>query len=296
MQHSTLTALSPLDGRYANKVGELRPIFSEFGLIKSRVLVEVRWLQMLAAHQDIQEVANLSADANAFLDRIVDDFSPEDAQAVKDIEKVTNHDVKAVEYFLKDQVKDQAELAAVSEFIHFACTSEDINNLSYGLMLKEARDAVLLPQMNAMIAAMQGHAVDMAAMPMLARTHGQPASPTTMGKEWMNVVARLDRQRLQISNVEISGKINGATGNFNAHFVAYPEVDWLATSQAFVESIGLSWNPYTTQIEPHDYIAELNQATSRFNTILIDFCRDIWGYISLGFFKQRVIAGEVGSS
>ena len=296
MQHSVLTSLSPLDGRYANKVGELRPIFSEYGLIKSRVLVEVRWLQMLAAHPDIQEVPKLSAAANAFLDRIVDDCSPEDAQAVKDIEKVTNHDVKAVEYFLKEQVKDQAELVAVSEFIHFACTSEDINNLSYGLMLKEARDGVLLPHVDETIAAMQAMAEDMAALPMLARTHGQPASPTTMGKEWMNVVARLDRQRQQIANVEISGKINGATGNFNAHLVAYPEVDWLATSQAFVESIGLRWNPYTTQIEPHDYIAELNQATSRLNTILIDFCRDIWGYISLGFFKQRVIAGEVGSS
>ncbi len=296
MQHSTLTALSPLDGRYANKVGELRPIFSEFGLIKARVLVEVRWLQMLAAHSDIQEVASLSAEANAFLDAIVDNFSEADAQAVKDIEKTTNHDVKAVEYFLKDQVKDQAELNAVSEFIHFACTSEDINNLSYGLMLKEARDTVLLPALDNTIAKMESMASDMAAMPMLARTHGQPASPTTMGKEWMNVVARLDRQRTQIADVVISGKINGATGNFNAHLIAYPEVDWLNTSKGFVESLGLAWSPYTTQIEPHDYIAELNQATSRFNTIIIDFSRDIWGYISIGFFKQKVIAGEVGSS
>jgi adenylosuccinate lyase len=296
MQHSTLTALSPLDGRYANKVGKLRPIFSEFGLIKARVLVEVRWLQMLAAHSDIQEVASLSAEANAFLDAIVDNFSEADAQAVKDIEKTTNHDVKAVEYFLKDQVKDQVELNAVSEFIHFACTSEDINNLSYGLMLKEARDNVLLPALDNTIAKMESMASDMAAMPMLARTHGQPASPTTMGKEWMNVVARLDRQRAQIADIVISGKINGATGNFNAHLIAYPEVDWLNTSKGFVESLGLAWSPYTTQIEPHDYIAELNQATSRFNTIIIDFSRDIWGYISIGFFKQKVIAGEVGSS
>ncbi|MDQ7002873.1 MAG: adenylosuccinate lyase [Ghiorsea sp.] len=296
MNHSALTALSPLDGRYANKVGDLRPIFSEFGLIKARVLVEVRWLQMLAAHQDIQEVSSLSSEANIFLDAIVDNFSEADAQAVKDIEKTTNHDVKAVEYFLKDKVKDQAELNAVSEFIHFACTSEDINNLSYGLMLKEARDTVLLPTMDKTINTMESMASDMAAMPMLARTHGQPASPTTMGKEWMNVVARLDRQRAQIADVVISGKINGATGNFNAHLIAYPDVDWLNTSKDFVESLGLAWSPYTTQIEPHDYIAELNQATSRFNTIIIDFCRDIWSYISIGFFKQKVIAGEVGSS
>ncbi|WP_038248997.1 adenylosuccinate lyase [Ghiorsea bivora] len=296
MNHSALTALSPLDGRYANKVGDLRPIFSEFGLIKARVLVEVRWLQMLAAHKDIQEVSSLSAEANAFLDAIVDNFSEADAQAVKDIEKTTNHDVKAVEYFLKDKVADQAELNAVSEFIHFACTSEDINNLSYGLMLKEARDTVLLPALDNTIAKMENMASDMAAIPMLARTHGQPASPTTMGKEWMNVVARLDRQRAQITDVVISGKINGATGNFNAHLIAYPEVDWLNTAKGFVESLGLAWSPYTTQIEPHDYIAELNQATSRFNTIIIDFSRDIWGYISMGFFKQKVIAGEVGSS
>jgi len=296
MIHSTLTALSPLDGRYASKVGELRPIFSEFGLIKARVLVEVRWLQMLAAHQDIAEVSSLSDEANAFLDAIVDNFSEDDALRVKKIEATTNHDVKAVEYFLKEKVADQAELNAVSEFIHFACTSEDINNLSYGLMLKEARDTVLLPAMDKTVATMEVMASDMAAMPMLARTHGQPASPTTMGKEWMNVVARLDKQRAQIADVVISGKINGATGNFNAHLVAYPDVDWLNTSKKFVEDLGLSWSPYTTQIEPHDYIAELNHATSRFNTIIIDFSRDIWGYISMGFFKQKVIAGEVGSS
>lgn len=296
MIHSPLTALSPLDGRYASKVADLRPIFSEFGLIRARVLVEVRWLQMLAAHQNIAEVTALSVDANAFLDAIVDNFSEADAQRVKDIEKTTNHDVKAVEYFLKEKVAAQTELSAVSEFIHFACTSEDINNLSYGLMLKEARDNVLLPAIDNTIATIERMASGMAGMAMLARTHGQPASPTTMGKEWMNVVARLDRQRKQMANVEITGKINGATGNFNAHLIAYPDVDWLNTSKKFVESIGLTWNPYTTQIEPHDYIAEFNQATSRFNTILIDFCRDIWGYISLGFFKQIVIAGEVGSS
>jgi len=296
MNHSALTALSPLDGRYASKVSDLRPIFSEFGLIKARVLVEVRWLQMLAAHADIKEVSALSADANAFLNNIIIDFSEKDAQRVKTIESTTNHDVKAVEYFLKEKVADQAELSAVSEFIHFACTSEDINNLSYGLMLKEARDQVMLPAMDKSIALIEKMAMDMAAMPMLARTHGQPASPTTMGKEWMNVVARLDRQRQQIANVVISGKINGATGNFNAHLIAYPDVDWLSTSKSFVESIGLNWNPYTTQIEPHDYIAELNQANSRFNTIILDFCRDIWSYISIGFFKQKVIAGEVGSS
>ncbi|MDQ6989127.1 MAG: adenylosuccinate lyase [Mariprofundaceae bacterium] len=296
MEHTTLTALSPLDGRYANKIGDLRPIFSEFGLIRARVLVEVRWLQMLAEHEGIAEVANLSTAAHAFLDAIVDDFSLADAQEVKDIEKTTNHDVKAVEYFLKNKVAGHAELAAVSEFIHFACTSEDMNNLSYGLMLKEARDVVMLPKIDATIAEMEQQASAMAKMPLLARTHGQPASPTTMGKEWMNVVARLKRQRKQIADVEILGKINGATGNFNAHFVAYPEVDWMRTSQGFVESIGLTWNPYTTQIEPHDYIAELNQANTRLNIILIDFCRDIWGYIALGFFKQRVIAGEVGSS
>lgn len=296
MIHSTLTALSPLDGRYANKVGELRPIFSEFGLIKARVLVEVRWLQMLAAHQGIHEVANLSTEANAFLDDIATNFSIADAERVKTIESTTNHDVKAVEYFLKEKVADHPELAKSAEFFHFACTSEDINNLSYGLMLKEARDTVLLSYIDRTIATIEDMASAMAEMSMLARTHGQPASPSTMGKEWMNVVARLDRQRKQVANVEISGKINGATGNFNAHFVAYPDVDWLATAQSFVESLGLVWNPYTTQIEPHDYIAELNQATSRLNIILIDFCRDIWGYISLGFFKQRVIEGEVGSS
>lgn len=296
MIHSTLTALSPLDGRYANKISELRPIFSEFGLIKARVLVEVRWLQMLAAHQDILEVTSLSAAANSFLDDIVSDFSVADAERVKTIEATTNHDVKAVEYFLKEKVASHHELASIAEFIHFACTSEDINNLAYGLMLKEARDTVLLPAMGKTTALIESMASDMAAMPMLARTHGQPASPSTMGKEWMNVVARLDRQCKHIANVEISGKINGATGNFNAHLITYPDIDWLNTAKNFVESIGLSWNPYTTQIEPHDYIAELNQASSRFNIISIDFCRDIWGYISLGFFKQRVIAGEVGSS
>ena len=296
MQVSPLTALSPLDGRYAGKVGDLRPIFSEYGLIKARVTVEVRWLQMLAANSSIVEVPAFSADANAFLDNIVANFSEADAQRVKDIEATTNHDVKAVEYFLKEQVADHSELAAISEFFHFACTSEDINNLSYALMLKESRDSVLLPELDKLIATMQQLSIDMADVPLLSRTHGQPASPSTMGKEWANVAYRMTRQRKQIAAVEMLGKINGAVGNYNAHMVSYPELDWEAVAKGFVESLGLAWNPYTTQIEPHDYIAELNDAVCRFNTVLIDNCRDVWGYISLGYFKQRVIAGEVGSS
>jgi len=296
MQVSTLTALSPLDGRYAGKISALRPIFSEYGLIKARVTVEVRWFQMLAANKDIHEVPFFSAEATAFLDAIVSGFSEADASRVKGIEATTNHDVKAVEYFLKEKVAGHAELAAVSEFFHFACTSEDINNLSYGLMLNEARETVLLPELDALIATMKSMAVDMASVPLLARTHGQPASPTTVGKEWANVAYRMQRQRKQISEVEILGKINGAVGNYNAHLASYPELDWPAIAKGFVESLGLDFNPYTTQIEPHDYVAELNDAVCRFNTILIDACRDIWGYISLGYFKQKVIAGEVGSS
>jgi len=296
MQVSPLTALSPLDGRYAGKVADLRPIFSEYGLIKARVTVEVRWLQMLAANSGIVEVPSFSTDANTFLDQIVANFSEADAQRVKDIESTTNHDVKAVEYFLKEQVADHVELAAISEFFHFACTSEDINNLSYALMLKEACDSVLLPELEKLIATMQQLAIDMADVPLLSRTHGQPASPSTMGKEWANVAYRMTRQRNQIAAVEMLGKINGAVGNYNAHMVSYPELDWEVIAKDFVESLGLTWNPYTTQIEPHDYIAELNDAVCRFNTVLIDNCRDVWGYISLGYFKQRVIAGEVGSS
>ncbi len=296
MELSLLTALSPVDGRYASKTDELRAYFSEFGLLKYRVVVEVRWLQRLAATPEIAEVPAFSDDANAFLDNIVANFSEADAQRIKDIEKTTNHDVKAVEYFLKEQVAQVAELDAVSEFIHFACTSEDINNLSHGLMLKEARDDVILPYMDKLIAALRELTVEYRAIPMMARTHGQPASPTTMGKEMANVMVRLSRQREQVATVSILGKINGAVGNYNAHLSAYPGTDWHALSEAFVTSLGLSWNAYTTQIEPHDYIAELFDAVARFNTILLDFDRDIWGYIALGHFKQKTVAGEIGSS
>ncbi len=296
MSLSTLTALSPLDGRYAGKVSSLRPIFSEYGLIRARVTVEVRWLQMLAAHEGIAEVPAFSGQAQAFLDAIVAQFDETAAARVKEIEATTNHDVKAVEYYLKERVADCAEVAAVAEFFHFACTSEDINNLSYALMLKQARDEVMLAQMDALIEAVVAGAHAYAEQPLLSRTHGQPASPTTMGKEWANVAYRMRRQRRQLADVEILGKINGAVGNYNAHFAAYPELDWPTMARDFVESLGLDWNPYTTQIEPHDYVAEFNEAVARFNTILIDFCRDIWGYISLGYFRQKVVAGEVGSS
>ncbi len=296
MQISPLTALSPLDGRYAGKTGALRPIFSEYGLIKARVTVEVRWLQMLAENSDIIEVPAFSNEAQALLDGIINDFSEADAHRVKKIEATTNHDVKAVEYLLKEKVAGNTELAAISEFFHFACTSEDINNLSYALMLKEAREDVLIPEMRAMIDAITDGAKLYAEQPLLARTHGQTASPTTMGKEWANVAYRLSRQLKQIESCEILGKINGAVGNYNAHLAAYPDLGWPAIAKGFVESLGIDWNPYTIQIEPHDYIAELNNATARFNTILLDFSRDIWGYISLGYFKQKVVAGEVGSS
>ena len=293
---SPTTALTPLDGRYGSKVKALRPIFSEFGLIKYRSLVEIRWLQGLAQEQNIAEVPEFSAQTNSSLDEIIEKFSVADAQAVKDIEATTNHDVKAVEYFLKDRSASIPEVAAVSEFFHFACTSEDINNLSYALMLNDARKQVVLPTFEEVVAAINSLANDHASLAMLARTHGQPASPTTLGKEMRNVVARLERQIEQIKQVSILGKINGATGNYNAHVVAYPEVDWPLFSKSFVESLGLSWNPLTTQIEPHDYMAELFHAMTRFNTILLDFNRDMWSYISIGYFKQRVIAGEVGSS
>jgi adenylosuccinate lyase len=296
MQLNALTAISPVDGRYGSKTADLRQYFSEFGLIKYRVTVEVRWLQFLAATAGVNEVPSLSADANTILDSIVADFSLADAQRVKDIEATTNHDVKAVEYLLKEKVAEHAELAAISEFIHFACTSEDINNLSHGLMLNDARSQVLLPQCDALLDAIKNLANEHKAIPMMARTHGQPASPTTMGKEMANVYMRLKRQRDQIATVEILGKLNGAVGNYNAHLSAYPDLDWHQLSQQFVTSLGLSWNPFTTQIEPHDYIAELFDAVARFNTILLDFDRDIWGYIALGHFKQRTIAGEIGSS
>ena len=295
MSLSALTALSPIDGRYAGKVDALRPIFSEYGLIRARVEVEVRWLQCLAAHSGILEVPAFSAEANAFLNSIVTDFSEEDAGWIKTTERTTNHDVKAVEYFLKDRVAGVPELAKVNEFIHFACTSEDINNTSHGLMLSAGRK-VLVAEMRKVLEAIKTLARAQADMPMLSRTHGQTASPTTLGKEMANVAYRLERQIVQLEKVEILAKINGAVGNYNAHLSAYPEVDWEANAKAFVESLGLTFNPYTTQIEPHDYIAEFFDAVKRFNTILIDFDRDVWGYISLGYFKQCLKEGEVGSS
>ncbi|MDH5359324.1 MAG: adenylosuccinate lyase [Gammaproteobacteria bacterium] len=296
MELSSLTAISPVDGRYGNKVADLRPIFSEYGLIHHRVLVEVRWLQMLAEHDDIIEVPRLSSSATRLLNDIVENFSEEDAQRVKNIERTTNHDVKAVEYFLKERIAGNDELIKVSEFIHFACTSEDINNLAYGLMLREARTQVLLPMMDEVIDAIQHMAHEHAEQPMMSRTHGQPASPTTVGKEMANVAFRLQRQREQMKMVPLLGKINGAVGNYNAHLSAYPNIDWAGVAQRFINGLGLDWNPYTIQIEPHDYIAELFDAIARFNTVLLDFDRDIWGYISLGYFKQKTIAGEVGSS
>ncbi|WP_048306871.1 adenylosuccinate lyase [Halomonas sp. PR-M31] len=295
MQLSSLTALSPVDGRYGNKTETLREHFSEFGLIRARVTVEVRWLEALAAHEGIQEVPALSSDAQAFLDRLIAEFSVDDAQRIKDIERTTNHDVKAVEYFLKEKIADQSELQAVSEFIHFACTSEDINNLSYALMLKDGLGD-LLPIMQEVVTAIERLAHEHAEQPMLSRTHGQTASPTTLGKEMANVAYRLRRQLKQIQAVEIMGKINGAVGNYNAHLTTYPEIDWQENAGQFVESLGLTFNPYTTQIEPHDYIAELFDAICRFHTILIDFERDVWGYISLGYFKQKTVEGEIGSS
>ncbi|HUL12109.1 MAG TPA: adenylosuccinate lyase [Methylococcaceae bacterium] len=291
-----LTNLSPIDGRYADKVDALRLILSEYGLIRFRVLVEIRWLQALAGETAIVEVPHLSEAANAHLEGILAGFSIDDAERVKEIEKITNHDVKAVEYFLKERAADQPELARVSEFFHFACTSEDINNLAYALMLKEARANVLLSQMGEVIESVKTLAHEYAAQPMLSRTHGQPATPTTMGKEFANVAARLERQCSQLGAVELLGKINGAVGNYNAHVVAYPEVDWERLTRGFVESLGLTFNPYTIQIEPHDYLAEFFHALARFNTVLIDFNRDVWAYISLGYFRQKTVAGEVGSS
>ncbi len=296
MELSTLTAISPVDGRYGDKCADLRLIFSEFGLIRHRVAVEVRWLQALARHPGITEVPELGEHANNILNDIVENFSEEDARRVKNIERTTNHDVKAVEYFLKEKVAGNTELEAISEFIHFACTSEDINNLSHALMLREGRNQILLPQIDNILHTIKQLAKAHAEQPMLSRTHGQPASPTTLGKEMANVAYRLQRQREQIAAIPLLGKINGAVGNYNAHLSAYPEIDWPTFARDFVQSLGLAWNPYTTQIEPHDYMAELFDAVARFNTILIDFCRDVWGYISLGYFKQKTVAGEVGSS
>ena len=296
LELSSLTAVSPIDGRYASKCADLRGIFSEFGLMRFRVTVEVEWLKKLAATPAIKEVPAFSAEAIAFLNNIVKNFNVEDAQAIKKHESVTNHDVKAVEYFLKDKVATMPEINAVKEFIHFACTSEDINNNSHALILKEAREEVIAPMFNQVIDAITELAKKYAEAPMMSRTHGQPASPTTLGKEMANVVYRLRRQLKQIMDVELMAKINGAVGNYNAHMSAYPQVDWKEFSREFEEGLGLTWNPYTIQIEPHDYIAELFDAIARFNTIVLDFDRDFWGYICLGTFKQRTIAGEVGSS
>jgi adenylosuccinate lyase len=296
MELNELTAISPVDGRYGSKTAAFRDLFSEYGLIKHRVLVEIRWFQALAANAEIAEVPQLDKAATALLNGIVDNFSLSDAERVKTIERTTNHDVKAVEYFLKEKIKGNAMLEASSEFLHFACTSEDINNLSHGLMLKAGRDDVLLPAMDEIIDTLSKQAQEYASQPMLSRTHGQTASPTTVGKELANVVYRLRKQREQVANIEIVGKANGAVGNYNAHITAYPEIDWPAFSQQFIESIGLTINPFTIQIEPHDYMAEMFDAISRFNTILIDLSRDIWAYISNAYFKQKTVAGEIGSS
>jgi adenylosuccinate lyase len=296
MELTSLTAISALDGRYGDKTADLRPIASEFGLIRQRVAVEVRWLAHLAALPAIPEVPALSEAGSAWLDELVSGFSTADAERVKEIERTTNHDVKAVEYFLKERLSSHDELAPIREFVHFACTSEDINNLAYALMLREARENCLLPQLDSLIGTLRDLAEAHADRSMLSRTHGQPASPTTVGKEFANVVVRLGRQRRQLADTEILGKINGAVGNYNAHLAAYPDVDWAAVAQTFVEELGLVWNPCTTQIEPHDAMAELLDALARVNTVLVDLARDLWGYVSLGYFRQRVVEGEVGSS
>jgi adenylosuccinate lyase len=296
MNLSALTALSSIDGRYARRTEELRPICSEFGLIHRRIIVEIRWFQTLAAHPGIPELPPLSEDANRFLDGLIDTFDESAALRVKQIEAVTNHDVKAVEYYLKERFAELTELDNCAEFLHFACTSEDINNLSYALMVKDLHETVMSSWFRQIDRALAGMAVAYAAQPMLSRTHGQPASPTTLGKELGNVVQRLRRQADMMSSQQLLGKINGAVGNFNAHIAAYPGVDWPALARDFVESLGLQWNPWTTQIEPHDWMAELFQALMRYHTILVDLCRDIWAYISIGYFRQKTIEGEIGSS
>lgn len=296
MELNALTAVSPIDGRYGDKTQSLRTIFSEYGLIRFRVAVEVHWLQSLASHSAITEVPALSEPASQLLNSLVSGFSMAEAERVKEIERTTNHDVKAVEYLIKERFQGNDELSAISEFVHFACTSEDINNLAHGLMLKTGMAEAVLPEMRNIISAIEQLAKTHADQPMLSRTHGQTASPTTLGKEMANVAYRLKRQLKQIESIVPMGKINGAVGNYNAHLSAYPEVDWAEHAEQFVTSLGLEWTPYTTQIEPHDYIAELYDAICRFNTILIDFDRDVWGYISLGYFKQKTVAGEVGSS
>jgi adenylosuccinate lyase len=296
MDLSALSAVSPIDGRYGSKTASLRKIFSEYGLIKARVEVEIQWLLSLAKNPEITEVGPFSQNSITHLTSISDNFNEKDALRIKEIEATTNHDVKAVEYFIKEQFSDNEELQSINEFVHFACTSEDINNLSHALMLRQGRENVLLPAAKRLVAKLRQQAHDFANQPMLSRTHGQTASPTTLGKEFANVVHRLERQLDQIASVPLMGKINGAVGNYNAHLSAYPNIDWQANAEEFVTGLGLVWNPYTTQIEPHDYIAELFDAIARFNTILIDLDRDIWGYISLGYFKQSLVAGEIGSS
>ena len=296
MNLSMLTAISPIDGRYASKVDALRPIASEFGLMRARVEVELAWIKSLASHPQIDEVAPLSEQAIAQIDAIVTDFAEADGERIKEIERTTNHDVKAIEYFIKEKFALSPELNAISEFVHFACTSEDINNLSYSLMLTRMRDDVLAPKMREIVEFLRAKANEWAAHAMLSRTHGQSASPTTVGKEFANVVARLERQLTQFEAVQLLGKLNGAVGNYNAHLSAYPEVDWAAHAESVITNLGLTFNPYTTQIEPHDCVAEYFDALKRFNTILIDLDRDLWSYISLDYFKQRTVAGEVGSS
>ncbi len=296
MDFSPLTALSPLDGRYAARTRALRPIFSEYGLIRNRVLVEIRWLETLAAAPPITDIPSFSGGAVDFLHRIIDQFDIREAERVKAIEATTNHDVKAVEYYLRERLADHAELRTVSGFIHFGCTSEDINNLSYALMIERARTGLVLPLWEQLITVLVELAHRNAGLPMVARTHGQPASPTTLGKELANFVHRLRRQQHQLIETRLLGKFNGAVGNFNAHLIAYPGVDWPGIARSFVEGLGLDCNPYTTQIEPHDNLAEVLAILARFNTILIDLCRDLWGYIALGYFRQQVVAGEVGSS
>jgi adenylosuccinate lyase len=296
MTLSALTAISPIDGRYATKVEPLRLLCSEYGLMRFRVMIEVRWLQALSKHPQIKEVPSFDEKTHQFLEDITNHFTLQDAEQIKTIEKTTNHDMKAVEYFLKEKVSNDPLLNTISEFIHFACTSEDINNLAYALILQSCRQQCLLPMMDSLITTLTTMAHRYAKNALLSRTHGQPATPTTMGKEIANWVARLVRERENFSTIALLGKFNGATGNFNAHLIAYPDIDWLALSKSFVEGLGLTWNAYSTQIEPHDYIASYSDSLSRFNTILIDINRDMWGYISLGYFKQQTVAGEVGSS
>ena len=296
MKLSALTAISPVDGRYQNKTDALRPIFSEYGLFRYRVLVEVEWLKKLSKNSSIKEIESFSASSTSLLNNIKDNFSIVDAERIKEIEKTTNHDMKAVEYFIREKIQSDSKLKNISQFIHFACTSEDINNLSYALMLKDARESILVPKLQKLVTILEKMSADYSSTPMISRTHGQTASPTTLGKEMAVYVHRLNRQNNQLKNIELLGKLNGAVGNFNAHFSAYPDIDWMTLSKEFVEELGLTWNPLTTQIESHDYMAQYFHVLIRSNTILIDLCRDLWGYISLGYFKLKLIKGEVGSS